>query len=90
MKSLLKFLAAVMIAAAIIFLWREGKFQRGMTDDDPDGKLFGVIDDKPGFGAAEVAVGALVVGGLWGAAALMRMLPGVKKFAPAVQGPTGG
>lgn len=89
MKGLLKFAAAVLIVAAIFYAWRQGKLNLGATEDDPDGKFLGVVDDKPGFGAYEVAVSTLIVGGLWGAAAVMRMIPGAKKIAPIAQGPTG-
>ena len=87
MRNLLKFAVAIMIAAFLIYLLRTGKLNFKKTEEDPDGKLLGLIDDKPGFGAYEVGMAAVVAGGLFvGAMALKAMKLG--KYAPNAQGPT--
>ncbi len=83
MRSLLKFLFAALILAAVIYAIRLGKL------NSADGKLAGVAADEEGFGKHEIVTGLILAGGLWAGAAALRMAK-LGKFAPAVQAPTGG
>lgn len=89
-SSILRFIVAALIIAAVVFHVRKGTFNPGTSYDgeNPDGKLLGVVADGPGFGGYEVAVGLMAATGLWLGAAVLHKLPMVGKYAPTAQAPT--